>query len=146
MENLNVYILEDDLFYAQMLSAQLRVQNIRSLIFSKAQSCIDMIKRNQPDILILDHNLDNITGLEVLNNTSNYLEGSSVIYLSAQEQFNVTLKALRNGATDYIEKGKNDFKQLQKVLKKIEKHTTKFTAPLNLNEYRLDTNFTQELM
>lgn len=146
MKNLNVYILEDDIFYAQMIAAHLRTENMRSLIFSKEQACIDMIKECPPDILILDHNLEKSTGLEILKNNSNHLKGSSIIYVSAQDHFHVTLKALRNGAADYIEKGENAFKQLRRVLKKIEKHTTQFTTPLNLSEYRLDTNFKEELM
>lgn len=141
MQNINAYILEDNRFYSEMISAHLEMEGIHTRIFNNEQSCINAIRTSAPDLLILDHKLENSTGLEILEAIQFYVRNTSIIYISAQDKYNVVLKALRKGAVDYIEKGDNAFVQLNRVISKLQKHTQNFSMPLDLRTYRLDTDF-----
>lgn len=140
MHQINAFILEDDRFYAQMISAHLEREGISTRIFSDEQECLSALTSSPPQILILDHKLENSTGLEILEAINSLQQGTNVIYLSAQERYNVVLKALKFGAADYVEKGDGAFRQLNTVINKLRKHTNDFNNPLNLNKYRLDTD------
>jgi DNA-binding response OmpR family regulator len=103
---------------------------------------MDLIRRldEKPEILILDHLLENCTGLEVLEIVKRKCGDSTyVIYLSAQDYLNVTLKALRSGAIEYVEKGKTPFNHLDSIISKISFHTDGFSKPMKLDQYRTDS-------
>jgi hypothetical protein len=52
----------------------------------------------------------------------------------------VTLKALKNGALEYIEKSSNPLRGLERVIAKLSSHTECFTIPLDLEVYRTDSD------
>lgn len=141
MKNINAYILEDDRFYAEMISAHLEMSGIHTRIFNVEQNCVNAIRTSPPDLLILDHKLENSTGLEILEAINLFIKETNVVYLSAQDKYNVVLKALKHGAVDYVEKGDNAFVQLNTVISKLQKHTQNFSLPLDIRTYRLDTDF-----
>ena len=141
MKNINAYILEDDRFYAEMISAHLEMQGIHTRIFNVEDNCVNAVRTSPPDLLILDHKLENSTGLEILESINMFIRETNVVYLSAQDKYNVVLKALKHGAVDYVEKGDNAFIQLNKVICKLQKHTQNFSLPLDIRTYRLDTEF-----
>ena len=141
MQHINAFILEDDRFYAEMVSAHLEMEGIHTRTFNEEQLCLNALRSSPPDLLVLDHKLENSTGLEILEAVNILRRGTNVIYLSAQDRYNVVLKALKYGAVDYVEKGDGAFVQLNTVIGKLKKHTQNFKLPLNLNQYRLDTDF-----
>lgn len=141
MKNVKIYILEDDRFYAEFVRTHLISEGFEPVVFHSEASCVEALKKSQPDILIMDHKLEHTTGLELMESLDKYLRRTAVIYISAQDHYHVTLKALRIGVVDYIEKGEGAIPQLKKVMAKIRKHSFNFEHPVNLKEYRLDTNF-----
>ena len=104
MKNFTIYILDDDRFYAELLSLHLTLEGFQVETFSNEQDCIDTIKRNPPNVLLLDHKLEHATGLEILDGIRKHLLNTTVIYISAQDHYHITLKALRLGAVDYLVK------------------------------------------
>lgn len=141
MKKPTICILDDDQFYAELLNAHLEFDGFHSKLFSNENNCIEHIKNHPPDILILDHKLEFTTGLELLETIGGKLKNTAVIYISAQDHYHVTIKALRLGAVDYIEKGEKSVMQLKRVIMKIKKHSHGFKLPVNINDYRLDTAF-----
>ena len=138
-DHIKVFIMDDNRYFGNMLKASLSKKNRTVKYF---QSEIELIRHlnEKPEILILDHKLEHCTGLEVLEVIKRKCgDSTNVIYLSAQEYLNITLKALRNGAIEYVEKGITPLKYLDVVIEKISKHTNQFSTPINLDEYRSDS-------
>ena len=138
-KEMKIYILDDNEYFGTMLKESLSNKN---RIVKCFQSEIEFIRRlkDMPDIIILDHTLEHCTGLEVLEVIKRKCGPvPNVIYLSAQEHLTVTLKALRNGAVEYIEKGLTPLEYVENIISKISKHTSHFETPLNLTNYRSDS-------
>ncbi|MFT5779175.1 MAG: DNA-binding response OmpR family regulator [Crocinitomicaceae bacterium] len=140
MEKLiKIYILDDNRHFGSMIKDALSNQ---SRVVMHFDSEIEFIRRlsDQPDVIILDHKLEHCTGLEVLEVIKRKCGSSAnVIYLSAQGQLSITLKSLRNGAIEYVEKGITPLKYIENVIAKIAKHTNQFKNPINVELYRSDS-------
>jgi DNA-binding response OmpR family regulator len=136
---IKIYILDDNRHFGSMIKDALSNE---SRVVMHFDSEIEFIRRlsDQPDIIILDHKLEYCTGLDVLEVIKRKCGPSAnVIYLSAQGQLSVTLKSLRNGAIEYIEKGITPLKYIENVIAKIAKHTNQFKNPINVELYRADS-------
>ncbi len=137
---IKIYILDDNEYFGTMLEGKLSGKN---RIVKSFQSEIEFIRRlkDAPDIIILDHKLEHCTGLQVLQVIKRKFDTvPNVIYLSAQEHLNITLKALKNGAVEYIEKGLAPVEYIETVIAKITKHTSDFKTPLDITSYRSDSS------
>jgi DNA-binding NtrC family response regulator len=136
---IKIFILDGNRYFGKLIEDKLIAEHREVRYF---QTEMELIRRidEKPEILILDHRLEHCTGLEILEVVKRRCgSATNVIYLSAQEYLNITLKALRNGAVEYIEKGITPLKYLNSVILKIEMHTEKFTKPLNIDLYRSDS-------
>ena len=138
-KKIKVFILDDNRYFGKLVEDKVMAEN-RDVRYFNTE--IDLIKslNEKPEILILDHRLEYCTGLEILEVVKLKCGTSTnVIYLSAQEYLNITLKALRKGAVEYVEKGITPLKYLNSVISKIERHTKNFSVPINLEKYRSDS-------
>ncbi|PJA08678.1 MAG: DNA-binding response regulator [Flavobacteriales bacterium CG_4_10_14_0_2_um_filter_32_8] len=79
-----------------------------------AKEARKLIEVHEPQLLLLDINMPNEDGFELLNSISN--KNFSVIFITAHNQF--ALKALKAGAIDYLEKP-IDIEELQLAVSKI---------------------------
>lgn len=69
--------------------------------FSNGNDCLNNLNQN-PDIIFLDHNMDGITGLEVLKKIKRHNPSIYVIMVSGQQNINIAVDALEYGAYGYI--------------------------------------------
>ena len=74
----------------------------------------------QPDVLILDHFLNNEIGLDILERIKNAHPEIKVIYLSAQKTAAIAIRALKLGAFAYQEKGITDIQEIVELIKSEE--------------------------
>lgn len=137
--SIKIFILDDNRYFGTMVKEVLKNQNREITYFQSEMEFIRNLSDN-PEVIILDHKLEHCTGLEILEVVKRRCGNkTNVIYLSAQEYLNVTLKSLRNGAVEYVEKGLTPLPYLDKVIKKISVHTNNFLEPINLVAYRSDS-------
>jgi len=73
-----------------------------------------------PDMVVLDYNLPNANGIELLKEIKNFNNQIKTILISGQERIEVVLEAFENGAEEYIKKDEN---ALALLSLKVEKHT-----------------------
>ena len=139
-KTIKIFILEDNRHFGNVLKVHLSQEGREVSYFDSELTMIAQLDE-KPDILILDHQLEYCTGLEVLEIVKRKCgTDSHVIYLSAQEYLDVTLKALKNGALEYIEKSSNPLRGLERVIAKLSSHTECFTIPFDLEVYRTDSD------
>ena len=69
---------------------------------SDGESCLQMARKYQPDLIVLDINMPGMNGLQVLNRLKEEGYSGKVIMLTCYEEFEYVREALRGGADDYV--------------------------------------------
>lgn len=118
----HIAILEDDLFYAEYLKQGLKGMNYPIVTnFYTRQQLISNLKKDKPDLILLDHYLHDSLGLEVMDQIRILDEEAKIVYVSGQDSPTVALNALKKGALDYLEKDDKVFEHLKKIILKVRK-------------------------
>ncbi len=113
------FIVDDDVFYAKMQEQYLLNLNYSNITcFSNGNDCLNNLDQN-PDIIFLDHNMDGITGLEVLKKIKRYNPSVYVIMVSSQQNIKIALDALEYDAYDYIIKDNFMYDKMTLIINKI---------------------------
>lgn len=124
MENINelkIFLVDDDLFYLNLMSQILSKQSITDITkFDSGFKCLDKLDE-KPDVIFLDYSMDTLDGYEVLKKIKRYDPNIYVVMVSAQEDIEIAVESLKHGAFDYIQKGNDSEEKVKKVLKKIVK-------------------------
>jgi two-component system OmpR family response regulator len=122
MKNLpKIFIVEDDAFYATLLKNEIvknRLGKVES--FSSGESFMNNLYK-MPDIVLLDHNLGSMKGVDILKKIKSINPNIQVILLSAQEKMRIAITSLKFGAYDYVEKNDFAFDRIKALIKRISK-------------------------
>lgn len=117
-----VFIVEDDDMYREMLDMSLKSNGFEdALSFSSGEACLNSLYR-MPDIILLDYNLGGLNGDEVLKQIKSFNPDIQVVFLSAQEEVEIAVNALKYGAFDYVVKNETAFEKVFEIIGKIMKH------------------------
>ncbi len=115
--NIKITILDDDLFFGTLISrflANLGYSDITHFI--NEDECLAEAQEDLYCIYILDQELDATSGIEIMKEIQKINNKAVFIFLSGQEYCHIAIKALREGATDYIEKNNSTLSDLDKIL------------------------------
>ncbi len=99
-----VYILDDDEELSESLAWLLESVGIRSERFRDAHAFLRSYDRDRPACLVLDVRMPELSGFDVqqlLNETGAPLP---VVFVSAHGDIRMSVRALQNGAVDFLEK------------------------------------------
>ncbi len=116
-----IFIVEDDAFYANLLKNEIvknRLGKVES--FSTGEAFMDNLFK-MPDIVLLDHNLGSMEGVDILKKIKSINPNIQVILLSAQEKMRIAITSLKYGAYDYVEKNDFAFDRIKALIKRIAK-------------------------
>jgi diguanylate cyclase (GGDEF)-like protein len=81
------------------------------------------LQREMPDLVLLDLNLPDSTGLDTLKRLEDLIADLPVIVLTALTDSQMGVEAVKNGAQDYLVKGQTDAQLLGRaVLYSLERH------------------------
>jgi len=117
--NLKFFVVDDDRFCTTVYEQHLKNHQYEDVTsFSSGEECLDELYQN-PDIIFLDHNMEDLNGFEVLNKIKRYDPNIYVIMVSAQENIDTAVNALRYGAFDYIVKDANVCDKMTATIEKI---------------------------
>jgi DNA-binding NtrC family response regulator len=74
----------------------------RVLTFADAETAIDAIKKDPPDLVLLDIGLPGISGVEALGEIKNQYPDMLVIMITAYEDVATVISSMKLGAYDYV--------------------------------------------
>jgi len=118
-QNLKFFIVDDDVFCSTVYEQYLRNQHYNNIIsFTSGEECLDELYQ-KPDIIFLDHNMEEMNGFEVLKKIKRYDPNIYVIMVSAQENIMTAVDALKYGAFDYLVKDADVCEKMAQTIKKI---------------------------
>jgi two-component system response regulator AtoC len=114
-----IFIVEDNTLYAQVLKKQLTENNYQVRVFYNARDCINALDDHQPDVLTLDYTLPDMTGHEAMKEIQKKSPQTNIIIISAQESIDTAIELMKNGAYDYIMKASDTREKLTNIIKNI---------------------------
>ncbi len=122
MENQTQYkffIIEDDIFSANIYEQCLVGMNHNDVTYyNNGTDCLKYLDQ-KPDIIFLDHNMENTNEFEVLKKIKQYNTNIYVVMVSGQENIKTGIEALKHGAFDYIIKDHTVCDKMATVINKI---------------------------
>lgn len=135
MQNISVFILDDDVYFGRCMEKNLQKTFSKVKHFKTERNFMKAISK-KPDVIILDHHLEKQYGLDILDNLRKENPEAHVLYVSSQDKVNVSLKAYQKGALAYFEKGSATFNDVASAISWLGILTKNFTVPLNAEIFR----------
>lgn len=126
MENKRILIVEDDDFLLQMYVTKLELENFKVFGSINGVQGLKTAQREKPDLILLDLNLPEMDGFEVLERlkADDDTKGIPVLVLTNYAQKDNIDRCLELGADDYLIKAhfvpSEVIKKIQDILSKQE--------------------------
>ncbi|MDP3297578.1 MAG: sigma-54 dependent transcriptional regulator [Thermodesulfovibrionia bacterium] len=99
-----LFLLDDEELIVSMLSRALRKEGYEVIVEGSAQDAVDKISSWSPDVVLLDINIPEKSGLDILQEIKAQGIDTEVIMLTADDTAETAVKAMKFGATDYLTK------------------------------------------
>nr|WP_294918254.1 response regulator transcription factor [uncultured Neokomagataea sp.] len=117
-----VYIVDDDVSVREALSDLLESVGIKSVLYTSADDFLSSPRLDCPSCLILDVRMPGQSGLE-LQNTLNAMKISiPILFITAHGDIPMSVRALKNGAVDFLTKPFSDQVLLDSLHSALEWH------------------------
>jgi len=99
----SIFIVDDEQTIRDGVTMALEA-DYRVEAFSTAETAIDAIKDNPPDLVLLDIGLPGMNGIEALQKIRSLYPDMLIIMITAYEDINTVISAMKLGAYDYVVK------------------------------------------
>lgn len=134
-----ILVVDDDLKVLEIISESLDRQGYSVNVATSAEEALQSLERSNPELVVLDMMLPDMSGIELLRHfrTDNEKSDIPVLFLSADGDPDTRLNSLEEGAEDYLVKpvSLREFNaRISRVLKRAER-----TRSLNKNQERLES-------
>jgi DNA-binding NtrC family response regulator len=118
-KNFKIFLVDDDAFNLQLTRNHIECLGYTDVkIFKNGTECLNNLNF-KPEVIFLDHNMDDITGFEVLKKIKRFDPNIYVVMLSGQESMKTAVDSLKYGAFDYIIKGDESSNRITDVMNRI---------------------------
>ena len=121
LKNSKILVCDDDETLCYLLKEQLLEEGFEVDAVYDGKYAIEAIKRSNYDVLLLDLNMKEVSGEDVLKFVKDYSASLQVIVLSAQGEMRKAIDCIKSGAYDFIPKP-YEFDQLLITLSRALEH------------------------
>ncbi len=107
MENATILLVDDDPLYIELTTMLLKGEGYRVLAAADGKSAIELFQNEKPDILMMDWNLPELSGIDLLKSFKEHLPDSTspyIIMVTARNEVEYRIEGMEAGADDYITK------------------------------------------
>jgi DNA-binding response OmpR family regulator len=104
MEELKILLVEDDEFAAELIYNYFLDYGFKVTFAFNAYDSLLQLENEDFDVVVLDINLPDMSGFEVLKKIKNKKNNLPVIITSSYDDKNIKLRAFKCGANDYMTK------------------------------------------
>ena len=103
-KQVKILVVDDDPNTLEVIYEALVQANYTAKKASHADEALHLIETFEPTIVLTDHDMPGLTGLEMLNELRQQENYTTVIFVSARGESTLVAQALRAGADDFIRK------------------------------------------
>ena len=115
-EKARILIAEDDPYLSRAMGSFLEDENLIIDIAKDGQEAIDLIKGNKYSLILLDLNMPNKNGFDVLREVNPIKDVPPILVFSSMAQEDSKQQAMALGAREYFVKHKVDIGELQTIV------------------------------
>src|SRR5579885_1948548 len=141
-----VLVVDDEIEIVRALQRSLTGHGYEVLVAAKGETALEVIKRDAPDLMLLDLALPGMSGLEVCRQVREQSD-LPIIVISVKNKERDKVRALDLGADDYIAKpfGINEvLARIRVALRHAERMMPRTEPQISVGPLRID--FTQQLV
>lgn len=102
--DMRVLLVEDDRVLAQSLKKFLEMNGIKVELAYSFSDAVDLLERKKYDLYVLDVNLGDGDGIELLEDLRRFKDDTPTIFISALTDIKNVTRGFNAGAEDYIKK------------------------------------------
>lgn len=114
-----IFIVDDDEMISSMYGQYLQNIGYTDItLFQSGAECLDALS-SAPEVVFLDHDMEGMTGLDVLSEIKRFDPDIYVVFISGKEDGDMVVSSLELGAFDFVTKGDGDIQRLSEVLQRI---------------------------
>lgn len=110
-----VLVVDNEIEFASTLAERLRLRKIEAESVFSGEDTMPAVARLKPDVIILDLDMPDMTGLEVLSQVKATDSSIEVILLTGHGSFDAGITGMELGAFDYIIKPVDLSQLLEKI-------------------------------
>ncbi|EFK39248.1 MULTISPECIES: response regulator transcription factor [Peptoniphilus] len=101
---MRILIVEDEKDLCQMIAKSLKESGYEVDIANNGNEAMELLDVENYDLIVLDLNLPEIDGMEILEEFRTFNQDTKIIILSARSQIKDKVEGLDKGANDYLSK------------------------------------------
>jgi len=118
-KKISIIIFDDHNLVAEMWSELINADERFSVVGicnDTTDACIESVKTKRPDVVIMDININPISGIDATKLIKKVSPGSKVIGVSMHNQPSFAKRMLKNGALGYVTKSSNRTEMLEAII------------------------------
>jgi DNA-binding NtrC family response regulator len=120
MINKRILIADDEAKIRKVMTLLLRDEGYEVLAVDNGATAVNEAERFQPDLVLLDQQMSEMTGMEVLIQIKKRHPSTAIIIVTAYGSISLAVNAIKEGAYDFIEKPFDNDQLLLTVRRAIE--------------------------
>ena len=103
-----ILLIEDDHILVEMYQIKFKVSNLKLVVATGGYQGLDMLKKEKPDLVLLDIKMDDLNGFEVLKQMKSdpSMKNIPVLLLTNMSEKETAEKGINLGAELYLMKAK----------------------------------------
>ncbi|MCD6259072.1 MAG: response regulator transcription factor [Helicobacteraceae bacterium] len=135
---MQILLLEDDQDSAKALGLSLKKEHFICDVAASLKEADDLLQKASYDLLILDWNLPDGEGIDLLKEIRSYDNDTPILMLSARNDVNDKVIALDNGADDYLSKPFSYVELLARIRTLLRRNASVKTNVIVLDNVTID--------
>ena len=124
-----ILIIDDDPVVIRLTEGILKKKGFEVFSAKEGSAGLDILQRQKPDIVISDYQMPGMSGIDVLNKIREFDDKIPVIILTAYGDASLTIRSMKTGAFDFIEKPINPRELLETVNNAIRSVAAEYQDP-----------------
>jgi two-component system response regulator AtoC len=136
----SVLIIEDDPVFGELLAMHLEDQGYEPRLVRSAAEARDALQRVSPDAVLLDHQLPDGFGLDLLSEIAGQASAPPVIMITGVTDNTLAIEAMRQGAYDFVRKPMDEVELDTTLGNALRNHrlSRQVSAITDSDDYRVD--------
>lgn len=134
----SVLVVDDDQDLAEMLGIVLNGVGIEVGLVSRGDEVLDVVRKNPPDLILLDVMLPGMDGVAVCKQIRDHAIQVPIVMLTAKGDTQDVVLGLEAGADDYMVKPFKPSELVARIKTRLRRPATTVKSALTLNDLAID--------